>query len=275
MKVALCLCGVVGGDKGKSGTGSPDEILEIGYEHYKRHILEHNDVDVFVHTWTTEKQQEIEQLYNPKKALYEEQIFFDIPDHVKGHPHRPMRRNNHYSRWYSTKQTIALKQQYEQENNFEYDFVMVARFDIAWQKDVKFSQFDSSAFYAGNWNRKYFANGQEVKNRLYYNIVAQDPNITKTFINKNIGYPHNEEGLIDFWFFANSNNMDKFATLFDRLDTYAKPGNCPTDHEGSISNHRLSLYHLQQEGLIDKLFFAYQLHDDFPLIRRWHFKCGR
>ena len=30
MKIAFCLFGVVGGDKGKSGTGSPTEVLKIG-----------------------------------------------------------------------------------------------------------------------------------------------------------------------------------------------------------------------------------------------------
>jgi len=277
MKVALCLMGVIGGDKGKSGAGSPDGILKIGHEHFKKHILNKNDVDVFVHTWNTDKAEDIERIYKPKAALYQKQLYFDIPDHVGGPPTglgpQGQRKNNHYSRWYSTKQAIALKEKHEKANGFKYDYVMVSRFDIAWQKDVVFDEFNSSAFYAGNWNRFFYPDGREVKNRLYYNqINDSNKGSLKEIL---AGYPHNEEGTIDFWYFANSENMDKFGRLFDNLDEYTKPENCPTDHEGWISNHRLSLYHIQQTGLIDNFKFAYHLHDDFPLVRRWYYKCGR
>lgn len=272
MKIAFCLFGVVGGDKGKSGTGSPTEVLKIGHEFIDKNIFQHNDVDVFIHTWTTEEKENIESLYKPKKAIYQEQIDFEVPSHVGG---SEKRKKNHYSRWYSTKKTLELKKQYEEENNFEYDFVMVCRFDIAFRKKLDFNDYDNYYFYAGNWNRVHDAYGNQIKNRLYYNIMS-DPTIDKSgFVQRMGGYPYNEEGLVDFWFFGGSETMDEFGELYDNLDEYTKPWNCPTDHEGWISNHRLSIYHLGRMGFLDKLKFAYYLHDDFPLVRRWHFKCGR
>jgi len=113
-------------------------------------------------------------------------------------------------------------------------------------------------------------NGERVKNPDYY--LLDD---TSDLVHKHIGYPHNGKGLLDQWFFSNSKNMDQFVTLFDHLDEYTKPGHCPHDVSGSISSHRLSFYHLHKIGLVDKLKFTLHLHDDFPLIRRWIFKCGK
>ena len=263
MKIALCFSGLAGGDKGKSGEGSPEGVLNVSYEYFKKHLLDINDIDIFVHSWSVDCEDQIKKLYNPKKSLFEEQIWWDR------NPDRNFRKNNHYSKWYSMKKSIELKSQYEKENNITYDFVMNSRLDIAWQTDVDFSKHNADKFYVGNWNRRFYDNGREIKNRLYYNEKI------KNYKEKLVGYPHNDEGFIDQWFFANSDNMNKFATLFDHIKEYDKLGKETHDHENSISNHRMSCYHLKQIGLINDLEFAYFLHDDFPLTRRWHCKCGK
>ncbi len=135
MKLALCLCGIVGGATGKGGHGTLEttkQVLKIGYNRYKKNLIDVNNADIFIHCWTKELEQEIISLYQPKKYTIEKQKFFEIPDHVTGGgPNQPNRKQNHYSRWYSTKKVVELKKQYEEENNFEYDFVMVSRFDHA------------------------------------------------------------------------------------------------------------------------------------------------
>ena len=56
MKVALCLYGIVGGSAGKGGKGSTDQTLKIGHKHYNKNLIEANgSVDVFVHTWSTDR----------------------------------------------------------------------------------------------------------------------------------------------------------------------------------------------------------------------------
>ena len=48
MKVAICLVGIVGGHVGKYGDGNPKKVLDIGYKHYKKHILDvgaYNGID--------------------------------------------------------------------------------------------------------------------------------------------------------------------------------------------------------------------------------------
>ncbi len=47
-KVAFCLHGIVGGVGGKYGEGDSLESLKLGYKHYKKYILDHNDCDVFL-----------------------------------------------------------------------------------------------------------------------------------------------------------------------------------------------------------------------------------
>ena len=52
-----------------------------------------------------------------------------------------------YSRWYSTKMSINLKE-HELSNNIEYDFVISSRLDMALLKKIKFEKLDKSKFYA-------------------------------------------------------------------------------------------------------------------------------
>ena len=190
MRVALCFSGLVGGTKGKSGSGGPGDILDISYKHFDENIFQHNEVDIFVHSWSVEESKAIEDKFNPKSSIFEDQIWWDK------NPHRNFRKNNHISKWYSMKKAIELKCEYEKENKFTYDFVMNSRFDIAWQTKIDFEKFDKQNFYVGNWNRRYYPNGKEIKNRLYYNQEVKD------YKEKLVGYPHNEEGFIDQWFFS-------------------------------------------------------------------------
>ena len=110
MKVALCLYGVVGNKITKAGSNSSSaEILEMGYQKYKENILSKYDTDVLLHTWSTDFEQEILELYKPKAHVIEKQEVFDIPKHVKGdHAQQPNRRQNHYSRWRSTQKVLDL-----------------------------------------------------------------------------------------------------------------------------------------------------------------------
>ena len=254
-RVAFCLYGIVGGTKGKAGDkgneATSDDILNLGYQHYKKHIFSNNEnVDVFIHTWSVDSKERIESLYQPKKATFQEQVIFDVPDYVKG---EYKRKQNHYSRWYSTKKVVELKSQYEQENDFKYDFVFLTRFDIAWQKKLDFSKFNPKYFYA--------ADCFQVKPFM-------------GLIHLKYGYPYQKEGLADLWFFSNSDQMEVFSNLYDCLDNYTKPGKCPYSPNVGLTNHKLASYHLKQTGLINKLRFAFEhlsKNEVDPLIRKKYF----
>ena len=117
MKVAICFNGLVGSTKGKSEQliGDFNTCFEISSKLYKEHILEKNDVDIFVHSWSTDLKEEILEAYNPKKYIIEEQLKFDIPEYIEPIGSDYVRKHTHYSLWNSRKKVVQLKSGYEKE----------------------------------------------------------------------------------------------------------------------------------------------------------------
>ena len=74
-RVALCLSGIVGGTKGPDGYGDLVDMKTI-YNQYNKHILNKNNVDVFIHSWSVDAEDEITNLYKPKSKSFEKQIDF-------------------------------------------------------------------------------------------------------------------------------------------------------------------------------------------------------
>ena len=99
MKVALCFYGLLGGTKGKSGDkqGSSLDVLNLAFPHYKNHILDKNDVDVFIHSWDEDLQSEIIEKYKPKSYIFEPVAKFEIVPPLED----TQRVQNHCCRWYS------------------------------------------------------------------------------------------------------------------------------------------------------------------------------
>ena len=221
MKVALCLYGLVGSNRGKSydKKGGTDKVLEACFKSFKNHIIDKNETDVFFHTWDQEFEDELVKKYNPKLYKTEKQkIFYDT---VPG-PNK--RVQAHYSRWYSTKIVNQLKQKYEKENNFKYDFVILSRFDMIWTVDIICKKLNKNIFYI--------------------------PGQTKGGVSW--GWPNNKSGLPyeigDLFFVSNSENMDNFSLLYDYINDYILKERCPT--WDGISNHMLTFFHLKKLNLV-------------------------
>jgi len=142
LRVALVLQGLVGGIKGKNclkGDDS-DKVIELAYKHNKENILDVNEnVDVFFHSWSTEHEDTLTELYEPKAKKFEKQIKFDVPDYIKADE---MRKQSHFSRWYSFRESMKLVE--EQSEN--YDYVLIQRFDLCWNVSLDFSTYS-----AGNY----------------------------------------------------------------------------------------------------------------------------
>ena len=134
MKIALCLFGLVGGSSGKNGAGEEiDPSIAHGY--IKKHILDKNDVDVFIHTWSVGKKDVLLDLYDPVRYIFEPQVIFD--DRVEVQRAR--------SRWASTRKSVDLI-------GGDYDMVMLSRMDVAYFADIVFDDYDPKYFYASHWN---------------------------------------------------------------------------------------------------------------------------
>jgi hypothetical protein len=265
MRVALCFFGLVGGRVTKTGNGEGLDPA-IAYEYYKKHLLDINDeVDIFIHSWSYKERDKLLKLYKPIKSCIEEQM--DFPQ-AANHPEKLgsfknkaklfIRRvfNNKeyiqeikrlenyswrtYSRWYSSKKAIALKSEYEKENNFKYDTVMITRLDVGFFTDLDFSKYDMNYFYASN------RNDAATKEHDYQ-----------------ANYKNHCEGIefMDLWFFSNSDNMDKFAKLYDEIESY------------KISPHRSSKQHVDKFIGKDKVKYTLYRWFDHEMIRRKFFEA--
>jgi hypothetical protein len=157
-----------------------DVDYRIALQHFKKHVMGVNNVDVFIHSWSENYESEIIRDYEPKKSIFEKQLAFNQENR---------RKEFLKSRWYSTKKVMELKKQHEEENNFKYDWVLLTRFDLAFLRELNFSNYDNSFFYAP--------------------CDDHDPIKTKT-----------SNMLLDYWFFSSSENMDKFSTLYDYWEEY-------------------------------------------------------
>ena len=191
-RIALCLSGIVGGTGGRNGAGDVVDIQTI-YNQYDKHILSKNDVDVFVHSWSVDSEDILTDLYKPKRKMFEPQV--DFREIAKKNKHKNLDASHiFYSRWNSIKRCVQLKIEYEEDNNFEYDMVMISRFDLLWFTDVIFDDYHSNYFWVSNWNE----NGP----------LKMGPYDKQS--NAGTGY-------LDFWFFSNSVNIDKFSYMYDNL----------------------------------------------------------
>jgi hypothetical protein len=268
MKTAICFSGLVGSTKGKSQEliGDFDKCFRVSSKLYKKHIIDKNDVDIFVHSWSTSMEDKIIKTYEPKNHLIEKQIIFDIPDYITNKTSE-VRKQTHYSLWYSRKKSVELKNKYAKENGIKYDCVMLARFDLAWQTDLIFNDYDQGFFWTQNWPKKSLK-GRTLSDLEYWKM--SDFNLP--FKTHWYGYPNTNDGLLGMWFFSNPDYIDKFVTLYDKLDEYSKPNRCPLDQSGAISAHQQCLYHLENLGIKDKLRFTKNWHDDCPSVRRKYFK---
>jgi hypothetical protein len=249
MKIALCLTGILGGSKGKAGDKSGDskQILNLAYPHFQRHILSQNDVDVFIHSYDVDLEEDIRAVFKPKASVFEEEtLTYDIPAHLDN----TKRVQQHFSRWNSIQEAVRLQDFFSKSFDTKYDLVMVSRFDLAWVKDVDFSQLDPNYFYVANWFQHH----------------NSEP----------MGYPNGQyaKSLQDCWFIASPEKMLEFSNIYDDIPQFTLENKELSAYKG-ISNHRLAFYKIQKMGMLSKLRFAFRYDvpefNDFPLVRWKYF----
>lgn len=218
MKTAICLYGLVGSSGGKSDTGM-NLNPAMAYNLNKKTLLELNSPDIFIHTWSTELEDELRDLYKPKKMIAEPQVKFEIG--CKSKPELNLKNRLRYflsraerkkiveenaievsrakSRWYSTLKSTSLMAEFEREELFEYDAVMLLRFDVAFYSPLSLGTYNLQKIWTSHWN-----------------IAPSEKNRFRgDFSNQNMG-----RGLLDFWFFSNSKNIKNFADLYKNFSRY-------------------------------------------------------
>jgi len=225
MKIAYTLNGLIGGLTGKNSSGSSrdDQVLVLKYVSnlLQKYIMPQNNVDFFIFSWHTDFMEDFNRHISPQKCKLIPQIDFKIPEHLKGeHINRVIA---HKSRWYGFKEVMKLVSEYENEHYFKYDLVVNARFDTCWNKPFKFETLNPNKFH-----------------------IPIHPDMST------YGWPdggvHTNIEMLDHVFASRSDWMSGFSSMFDFLDEYTLPGECP--QWKTISHHFLMVWHLRKLGLL-------------------------
>jgi len=222
MKIAYLMNGVIGGLSGKNCLPNDIDIRSeiVKYTASTHKYLKRDDIDIdyFIFSWEPYLYDAYVDAYNPKAIITIEQYKFDVPPHYAPHVDNP-RIQAHYSRWFGAKHVHDLMLEYKKNNNVHYDLVINARLDLCYHEPIDLSSFNTNQVNIG-----YYVN-------LKYN------------------WPVNDE-IADHFFASSENNMFNISRLFDHLNEYTKPDQCP--RWNLISNHFLIVWHLRKLGLLNK-----------------------
>ncbi|NCF71471.1 MAG: hypothetical protein GWP59_07200, partial [Chlamydiales bacterium] len=215
------------------------------------------DVDVFVHSWSKDFEKEINDLYQPTAAVFEEQVDFhstpllvnqvrhfkSVFPILKKHGIRKgiaqLNKLVHRacSRWYSTKKVVELKKQYERKKGFSYDAVMLIRFDLCFFKKIIFSNYDLNYFYASHRNPVVFKE---------YSIEAVET--------------IRDEGLAleDLWFFSSSESINAFSELYRSIYDYSiRPPIASKNHVDFLRKPlKYELYRGRDYEMVREFYFS-------------------
>ena len=217
MKVAYLMSGVIGGLKGKNFEASDLSIRKKIIEYTsKSHSHLHQDnleIDYYIYSWEPELKDTYNKFYNPKSIKCTDQIIFDMPSHFSNYSDNP-RIQAHYSRWFGALEVSKLCM----DSDIEYDLIVYARLDLCFEKDVNLKSFDPQKF-----------------------------NISRPINLNNYNWPKNIE-MIDHIFISNPSYMFKFMSLYNKINEYTLPGQCP--QWKLISSHFLSVWHLNKINLL-------------------------
>lgn len=140
LKLALCL------------SGQPRSYAKA-FEYIKKNLLDHYDVDVFLHSWKTKSGINQAQLFEHVTGLYGPvTVFFDheLPNTINSDMHVPNAShpaNFCTSMFYSIYRANDFRIRHQTLNDVKYDYVIRSRFDLALNKAIDFNTLEKGIVY--------------------------------------------------------------------------------------------------------------------------------
>ena len=256
MKVALCLFGKLGNKITKSSVDLPSDNIapSICAPYQMKSLSEANDIDIFLHSWSKEFENEIISTYKPKSfkiekftlnkdieesislVLQKRKLFLKVKDFFKKKLSFNYKKKykddfnkslNAHCRWISTYKSVELMNNYSKVHSLKYDFVLVSRFDTLFFNSFKFKNLDQTSLYASHWNDVTWEKPMEPK----YN-----------FKNNNQGI-----GTLDLWYLGSQQVISSFAEIANLQHLYeSSPHTSSYQH---IKNSKINLKYLFYRGL--------------------------
>jgi len=218
-------------------SGRPRNFSECFENHQKFFGLGNDNVDVFAHLWFDEDlvgkpfrldapqqgcwpgknlMRWIDINWKPKKIVYEKQkdhvfreMYSDVWNisHEKLNPTPRMHPKDHQlSMFYGIKKVMELKQEYERENNFKYDYVIRLRTDFLMVSNFgNIENYDNTKLHVSSYD------STDLINQYKPGTWIQDLGIDKRYI-------------VDIFAIGGSEVMDKFAKVYDNIPVMIESG---------------------------------------------------
>jgi len=169
MRVALCLYGCIGKitDPREHDVNSNEHVIDpiYGYTHYKKHLIEYcrnNDIDmdIYIHSWSIDKADKLNDLYKPKKSIYQKEMEFKLDIENKNHLR---------SMAMSMKNSLRLAF----KSNDVYDCIILSRLDLCLFRSIDLLSFKEDKIYLVNYNNlnDIYANETEIKKKIDDKII--------------------------------------------------------------------------------------------------------
>jgi len=227
MRIALCFRGLTGFNKPTTDGESRPLNPRLGFRYHLQSIIQPNlnaghEIDIFLHSWSIEHKQELLNLYKPKRYLLEEQFQFSTKRKVEdGFLPKDVRREFGIKSFYASgKKVVDLKKDEERKGQFQYDAVMLLRYDVALKPPTK--------LHIEDYNMKYFYSNQN------FRYAFEIPNKNTTHI-------------MDYWFLSNSKYIDQYSEISEVFDSdYNNTPNKNLHRGGLMSSHRIQQHHISK-----------------------------
>lgn len=257
MKVAICLYGSAG-YQAKLANENSEKIplsIDVPLKSLITKIKEPNKADIYIHSWSKDRQDEIIKILNPNSYIFENHKIFDKKDSY---------RNAVKSRFYSQNNSSLLMRNSESKYNLKYDFVLTCRLDLIWFTNFSFGNLDNKKFYASNWNTSQpnLKAKKDISND-YNNLGPYD----RSNFNKGVGF-------MEHWFLSNSDNISDFTNMSNNLSKLNKTNwlnnfkaRRKIKNKNSFSPHHLTF--LQAKKLNLEIEYIKFRGDDYDLFRRY------
>lgn len=248
MKIAICYFGMTGFADGKVDDGKKLSVPFI-FKNNLEKLIEPNNADVYVHSWSQEAADNIIKHYQPKNYIFEpvkhsseivdtQKIRLSLRQRLKNLIiHQKSVRDDDFnefyrasSRWLSTKKSIELAL----SNSTTYDVILSIRLDVVFNRMFLLPEnLSQNELLVSHWNDAYFNGVREKSN----------------FEN----YTYKKRGFLDLWFAGSIETMQKFCEIYEKRYFY------------SISPHASSFEHCMK---IKK-------QPRFELYRGWDYELYR
>lgn len=203
-----------------------DGLSFLSLKSWKENIIDNNELDFFIHSWTTQDnhKSKLLEIFSPKSYIFE--------------PYK--NEENNKGQFISIHKSLTLLDDWEKNNKFQYDLVILTRLDLVWFRKIQFDKYlDKKKFTVFSWTNQHLIPVEKNNQHL------------KPYIGDKFGVMHN-------FFSGSSQDIKKLSNLIDSYDEYKQL-------ENITDSHIIFRYHIEKNGLLENLSYQFELNEDLQI----------